>query len=83
MTHLFSSKAQYENPEDLISAKDRKLLTYYDAALSDLKLLISSLNIVVFEKTYIDLLQQINIRKYFAFVQVHQFAPYRSCTRTV
>lgn len=64
VTNLFSTKPQSDVNDEKIKAQDDKLLKFYDQAISNLKSMILALNIVAFEKSYIDVIHQLNIRKF-------------------
>lgn len=64
MTQLFSTKPVSEPAEDYLKRKDHNLLKFYDTSVDTLKELITYLNIPKFEKSYISLIQQLNLRKW-------------------
>jgi hypothetical protein len=63
VTNLFSTKPQSETAEDKARKRDHNLVRFYDKSIEKLKKMILQLNIPNFEKSYISMIQELNLRK--------------------
>lgn len=62
-TNLFSTKPHSENAEEKLKKRDNNLVKFYDKCIENLKKMILQLNIPTFEKSYISMIQELNLRK--------------------
>jgi len=64
VTNLFSTKPHSTINEEKQKLTDQKLLQFYDESLKQIKENITGLNIVGLEQSFIDVIQELNYRKF-------------------
>ena len=63
VTNLFSTKPQSTINEEELKRMDAKLLKFYTESLDKIKQYIKNMNIIWFERSYINVIQQLNLGK--------------------
>lgn len=67
ITNVFSTKPQ-STVEDKQRMQDEKIIDFYEESLETLKGQIRNLNVPNFERSYIELIQELNRRKWLTFI---------------